>query len=190
MIGMNRTEGEDVERQTVWKEARWRALESPWGHITLTGESRENMRGGWVFAEVTFVEVLYSKHIIINFIYTPEQLSLPSIMRRNGREHRYTNIDIFGSQFMLMLPKSFHRCNNNSKTQKTLRYLWALKLHWMEWKQETYYLTSSMLQSYSCHTAPTGLKTICRPMRGAWKWIHTLILTGMQAIHTEKNSLQ
>lgn len=44
------------------------------------------MRGGWVFAAVTFVEVLYSKHIIINLIYTPERLSLQSVMRRDGRD--------------------------------------------------------------------------------------------------------
>lgn len=39
-----------------------------------------------MFAAVTFVEVLYSKHIIINLIYTPERLSLQSVMRRDGRD--------------------------------------------------------------------------------------------------------
>lgn len=75
-----------------------------------------------MFAEVTFVEGLYSKHIIINLIYTPEQLSSQSIIRRNESEHRYTTVDGFGTQCMLMLPKAFHR-RDNSKTRKTLKYI-------------------------------------------------------------------
>lgn len=175
--------GRMLKDKPVWKEARWRALESHGGHITLIGESRENMRGGWVFAAVTFAKVLYSKHIIINLIYTPERLSLQSIMRRDGREHRYTSIDGFGSQFMHMLPKSFHRCNNNSKTQKTPKYLWALKSHWMDWKSRCTTWLQVCCRTAVIKTAPTDLKTVRRAMEGSLEVNpHTdsqVILTGM-----------
>lgn len=150
--------GRMLKDKPVWKEARWRALESHGGHITLIGESRDNMRGGWVFAAVTFAEVLYSKHIIINLIYTPERLSLQSVMRRDGREHRYTSIDGFGSQFMPMLPKSFHRCNNNSKTQKNPKIPLSTKESLNGLKKQMYYLTSSMLQNCSHQNSTYWLK--------------------------------
>lgn len=148
-----------------------------------------------MFAEVTFVEGLYSKHIIINLIYTPEQLSSQSIIRRNESEHRYTTVDGFGTQCMLMLPKAFHR-RDNSKTRKTLKYICSHRKLWTP----KLFLTG-MKKSRRCQvccrttvikTAHTGVKAICRPMEGSLEVNpHTdslVVLTGMQVVHTEKNS--
>lgn len=72
-----------------------------------------------MFAEVIFVEGLYSRHIIVNLTYTPNSVSYKTLLGEMGEDTdtlilMYLGASIVKTAIILVLPKAFHSFNEIS----------------------------------------------------------------------------